>query len=173
MALIAPHTVGRAARRRGAAGQAGFTLVELMIWAGVAIAVLSAATSSYLGTRRSWEGTATLARIQRDGSIAVESIARTVRRGSSLSVAGGDSVNVYYWTGYVDSLIGCFHLDAGGDLRDMAGVSIASDVDSVRFVSPDNEALNMDIYLRDDMGTDDRTSDDQCVVLSSTVVCRN
>jgi Tfp pilus assembly protein PilW len=164
--------VGRPAGRAVPGGQAGFTITERIVWVGVAIVVLAAGLTSYLGSKRSWETTASLARIQRDGSVAMEMMARAVRHGSSVEVVG-DSLAVYYWTGSVDSLLGCFYLDDDGYLRDAAGVSIASDVDSVRFVTADNQAINIDLYLREDMNTPDRSTDDQMVLISTTAVCRN
>ena len=153
-------------------GQAGFTITEMIVWVAVAITVLAAGLASYLGSRRSWETTASLARIQRDGSTAIEMMSRSIRHGSTLAV-DGDSLSVYYWTGSVDSLLGCFYLDDDGHLRDAAGVSIASDVDSVRFVTADNQVVNIDLYLREDMNTHARTTDDQMVLVSTTAVCRN
>ena len=162
----------RSAVRTVPRGQTGFTITEMIVWVAVAITVLAAGLASYLGSRRSWETTASLARIQRDGSTAIEMVARAVRHGSSIAVVG-DSLSVYYWTGSVDSLLGCFYLDDDGHLRDMSGVSIASDVDSLRFVTGDNEVLNVDLYLREDMNTSERTTDDQMVLVSTTAVCRN
>lgn len=153
-------------------GQAGFTITEMIVWVAVAVVVLAAGLTSYLGSRRSWETTASLARIQRDGSVAMEMMARAIRHGSAVEVVG-DSLNVYYWTGSTDSLLGTFYLDDGGDLRDVAGVSIASDVDSIRFVTSDNHTVNIDLYLREDMSTPDRSTDDQMVLISTTSVCRN
>ena len=153
-------------------GQGGFTITEMIVWVAVAIVVLAAGLTSYLGSRRSWETTASLARIQRDGSVAMEMMARSIRHGSSVEVQG-DSLNVYYWTGSTDSLIGTFYLDDQGDLRDAAGVSIASDVDSVRFVTGDNQTVNIDLFLREDMNTPHRSTDDQMVLISTTSVCRN
>lgn len=166
---------GKTVRRSAAAlarGQGGFTITEMIVWVAVAIVVLAAGLTSYLGSRRSWETTASLARIQRDGSVAMEMMARSIRHGSSVEVVG-DSLNVYYWTGSSDSVIGTFYLDDLGHLRDAAGVSIASDVDSVRFVTDDNQTVNIDLYLREDMDTTERTTDDQMVLISTTSVCRN
>ncbi len=161
-------------RAAGARGQSGFTLTELLIWAGVAISVMIAATASYIGTTKSWNGTAALTRIQMDGSLAVEMMAGGIRRGSTVTVgSGGDSLSVYYWTGSVDSLVARYHLDAGGRLMDITGFEIASDVDSVRFHAVGTKVVNVDLYLRDDRNTADHPGDDLPVVLSSTVVCRN
>lgn len=153
-------------------GQGGFTITEMIVWVAVAVTVLAAGLASYLGSRRSWETTASLARIQRDGSTAIEMMARAVRHGSSLEVVG-DSLAVYYWTGSVDSVLGRFYVDDQRHLRDAAGVSIASDIDSVRFVTGDNQVVNIDVYLREDMNTPDRATDDQMVLVSTTAVCRN
>ena len=152
-------------------GQSGFSITEMIVWVAVAIVVLAAGLTSYLGSRRSWETTASLARIQRDGSIAMEMMARSIRHGSTVEV-DGDTLSVYYWTGSADSLLGRFYLH-GGLLWDAAGVSIASDVDSVRFVTGANQTVNIDLYLREDMNTAERTTDDQMVLISTTSVCRN
>ncbi len=165
------NSLSDAARPRG---ESGFTLIELMIWAGVAISVIIAATASYVGTTRSWDGTAALARIQRDGSLAVEMMARGIRSGSTATVgSAGDSLNVYYWTGSTDSLIARYYLDGQGNIRDLDGFEVATDVDSLRFGVSSGKVVNIDIYLRDDRETEDHAGDDLPVSLSSTAVCRN
>jgi hypothetical protein len=155
-------------------GQGGFSIVELLIWMGVAISVLSAATTSYIGVTRSWDGTAALSRIQADGSLAVEMIASGVRGGSSVTVGGGgNSLSVFFWTGATDSLIATYSFDGQGSIEDMTGFEVMSNVDSVRFSTIGTEVLNVDLYLRDDRGTPNHAGDDLPVVVSSTVVCRN
>jgi hypothetical protein len=155
--------------------QSGFTITEMIIWLGVALSVMMAATVSLVGTHKSWNGTADLARVQREGCIAVEAMAREVRDGSSLTVgSGGDSLSVFYWTGSYDSLITCFYLDQQQrSILNGAGAAIVDDVDSLRFVSPDGQTVSMEIYLRSDRGTPGFTGDDLPVRLSSSVVCRN
>lgn len=154
--------------------QTGFTITELVIWIGVAISVMMAATASYIGTTKSWEGTAGLARVQQEGSLAVEMMARSVREGSSVTIgSGGNSMSVYYWTGSLDSLMARYRLNDQGCVEDSYGHVIASDVDSMRIASSDGQVVNIDLYLRDDRETTNHAGDDLPVVLSSTAVCRN
>ena len=166
---------GRAAPRLLPRGQGGFTIIELIIWIGVAISVMIAATASYVGTTRSWDGTARLTRVQTEGSMAVEMIGYGVRRGSSVTVgAGADSLNVFYWTGSTDSLTARYHFDGQQRrIEDINGYEVAASVDSVRFTSADGKVVNIDVFLRDDRGTLNESGDDLPVSISSTVVCRN
>ena len=153
---------------------AGFAVAELMLWAGVSVAVFTAATAGYLGSKRCWEGTAKLAEMQRESSLAVEMMARNIRAGSRVDMPAGDNaLNVYYAGVAGDTLIASFHVDSNGVLRDASGFALAAGVDSVRFASQDGRVVNIDLYVRDDRGTPNIPSDDISVVMSSTVACRN
>jgi Tfp pilus assembly protein PilW len=162
------------ARRRGR-GEKGLTLVELTVMMGVVVTVLAAGITTYLGTTRSWEGTATLAEAQRDASLAMEIMTRAVRSGTQVSIGpAGDSLAVTLWTGSTDSLLATYyHDDSGcGYLRDMSGNALVAGLDSLLFTSSDGRTVNLDVVIRRDRGTAE-PSDDQAVLMSSTVTCRN
>ena len=80
-------------------GEGGFTIIELMIVAAVSIAVVLSVVVAYVGSVRSWNGTAGLLEIQREASLGVESIQNAVRPASNLEVAPGafgDSLEVFW-----------------------------------------------------------------------------
>ena len=155
------------------AGEGGFTLVELTFWVAISITVMAAGIAAYLGTTRSWRGTESLARIQRDACIAMETMAGGIREGTRVDIEHGDSLNVYYSLGSSDSLIAMYHVDDENQLVDGNGVVLVDDVDSLHFGSVDGSVADIDLYLRDDMGTPDAPTDDQTVLISSSAVCRN
>jgi type II secretory pathway pseudopilin PulG len=161
--------LGRTLRSNG-----GFSLPEMMLVAAVSICVAFAAAVAYQGSVRSWRGTTALLGLQRDASLAVEMIQNEVRPASDIVVsADGDSIAIYYPdSGGNDSLASYFYVDAAGYVRDMNGTALTSPVDSLRF-SYAGRTLNIDFTLKDDLGTQQRTTDDQGVYMSSSVICRN
>jgi len=168
----APDAAG--SERRGVrGGSAGFTLIELLIVAGLSVTVVVAMAAAYVGTVKSWRGTAALADVQRDASLAVEVISREVRPGSRISISDSDSLSVFLQTDTGDSLIAAFCLDDSSNLVDMEGRILASGVDSLKFTSTDAKTLNVDIWISNDVGTPNSTVDDQAVLMSTTAVCRN
>jgi prepilin-type N-terminal cleavage/methylation domain-containing protein len=152
----------------------GFSLPELMLVATVSVGVALAAAVAYQGTVRSWRGTAALLGLQRDASLAVEMIQNEVRPASNVVVsADGDSIDIYYPdSSGADSLAATFYVDAQGYVRDMNGTALTSPVDSLRFRYI-SRTLDIDFVLRDDLGTQERTTDDQGVYMSSSAICRN
>ncbi|MCD4690929.1 hypothetical protein K8S17_05650 [bacterium] len=150
----------------------GFTLPEVLIAALLAIGALAAGFAAYGGTMRSFDGTATLAELQREASMAVEVIARDVRSGSSVAIGGGgDSLSIFYYTGTYDSLYASYHCDAQHELINIAGLAIAERVSSLGFTSADGRIVNIDVLLEDTRSV--RPGDDVHVLMSSTVACRN
>ena len=174
-----PRTTGRWRMRvglygRGPKGSAGFTLIELLIAAGLSVAVIAAVVVAYSGTVRSWQTTAAYANIQREASLAVEVMARSIRPGSNVTIgSGGDSLAVILNVDGADSTIACFHLDGQGNIVDINGATVTTRVDSLGFTSVDQKTVNIDLVLRDDIGTADRLTDDQAVEMSTTAICRN
>ena len=165
-------TAGRQAA--GPTGSSGFTLTELLIAAGLSIAVIAAVIVAYSGTIRSWETTAAYANIQREASLAVEVMARSIRPGSNVEIgADGDSLEVILSADGSDSTIARFYLDAQGNIRDINGAVVTTRVDSLGFSSADQKAVNIDLVIRDDIGTAERITDDQAVEMSTTAICRN
>lgn len=155
-------------------GDGGFTLTELMIAAGLSVAVIAAVVVAYSGTVRSWQTTAAYANIQREASLAVEVMARSIRPGSNVVIgSGGDSLAVVLNTGSGDSTIAAFTLDEDGRIVDINGSVVTTRVDSLGFSSADQKTVNIDLVLRDDIGTVDRITDDQAVYISTTAICRN
>ncbi len=152
-------------------GNGGFTLPELLLAALLAIAALAAGFAAYGGTLRSFDGTASLADLQREGSTAVETIARDVRSGSSVSVTGGDSLSVFYYTGSYDSLAASYHLDQQNRVLNISGAVLAENVSALGFSTADGRVLNVDVLLEDTRRPGD--GDNIRVLMSSTVACRN
>ena len=70
----------------------GFALTELIIAAMLSVVAIAAATVIYSGAIKSWNGTDSLVDVQREGSLAIEQITRSVRPGSSATAsASGES----------------------------------------------------------------------------------
>ncbi|MFH1689128.1 MAG: prepilin-type N-terminal cleavage/methylation domain-containing protein [Candidatus Eisenbacteria bacterium] len=161
---------------RQLAGQSGFTLTEVMIVAAISIVVIMAVAVAYEGTVRSWNGTAALLEIQREASLGMEAIQNNVRPASSILVWPGvnsDSLQVFYPTLTGESLAARYNLDGNGNLIDINGTTVAANIDSIRFTLQGGTALHIDVWLRSDIGTPERTTDDQNVFISSTAVIRN
>jgi len=160
---------------RLAGGSAGFTLAEVMIVAAVSIAVVLSVVVAYVGTIRSWGGTTGLLEIQREASLGVEAIQNAVRPASTLTVTTGafsDSLEVFWEVASGDSLVARYYLDGGGNLIDINGAAVASEIDSLDFVLS-GRSLHIDAWLSSDVGTPNRTTDDQRVQVSTTAICRN
>jgi type II secretory pathway pseudopilin PulG len=156
------------------ANERGFTLTELLIAAGLSIAVIAAVVVAYSGTVRSWQTTAAYANIQREASLAIEVMARSIRPGSNVVIgAGGDSLAVVLNTGSADSTIAVFTLNDDGGIVDIHGSVLTTRVDSLGFSSADQKSVNIDLVILDDIGTADRLTDDQAVHMSTTAICRN
>ncbi len=152
----------------------GFTLVELLIAAGLSVAVIAAVIVAYTGTVRSWQTTAAYANIQREASLAIEVMARSIRPGSNVTIGtGGDSLAVILSTDASDSTIALFYLDDDGNIMDIRGAVVTNRVDSLGFSSPDQKIVNIDLVIKDDIGTAERITDDQAVHMSTTAICRN
>jgi len=146
-----------------------------MIVAAVSIAVILSVVVAYVGTVRSWSGTAGLLEIQREASLGVEAIQNAVRPSSHVEVtpgAFGDSLEVYWEVASGDSLVARYYLDGGGNLLDINGTAVASSIDSLDFVRL-GSSLHIDAWLSSDAGTPNRQTDDQRVQVSSTAICRN
>ncbi len=156
-------------------GNGGFTMAEIMIVAAISIAVILSIAVAYVGTVRSWNGTTGLLEIQREASLGMEMIQNVVRPASALAVAPGahgDSLEVYCEVASGDSLVAEFYLDGAGNMIDINGTAVASDIDSIDFVVS-GRTLHIDAWFRSDVGTPDRSTDDQRVQISTTAICRN
>ncbi len=156
-------------------GTGGFTLAEVMIVAAVSIAVVLSVVVAYVGTIRSWNGTTGLLEIQREASLGMEAIQNAVRPASDIAVAAGangDSLEVYWAVVSGDSLTAQFYLDGAGNLIDIRGTTVASYIDSLDFVLY-GRTLHVDGWFRSDIGTPNRSTDDQRVQISATAICRN
>jgi type II secretory pathway pseudopilin PulG len=160
--------------RPAVSNSGGFTLTELLIAAGLSIAVVAAVVVAYSGTVRSWQTTAAYANIQREASLAIEVMARSIRPGSNVVIgSGGDSLAVVLNADGSDSTIALFTLDDDGRVVDIHGSVVTTRVDSLGFSSADQKSVNIDLVIRDDIGTAERTTDDQAVHMSTTAICRN
>lgn len=173
--------IGRRGRRRRAAGKArrwlgdqqGFTLTELMIAVGVMGLVVAPCVSVYLATTHSWQGTAALADVQRDAAFATEVMVRAIRPASEVRVgARPDSMEVVFHRAAGDSVGARYYVNQDRQLVDINGIVLVEGVDSVVFAISGG-IVSIDITLTDDSGTPLRWTDDQSVLMSSSVVCRN
>jgi len=157
------------------AGGGGFTLAEVMIVAAISVVVVMSVVVAYVGTARSWNGTTGLLNIQREASLGVEVIQNAVRPASSLTVSSGvngDSLEVYYSVASGDSLAAEFYMDDAGNLLDINGATVSSNLDSIHFTVVGSQ-LHINAWHRSDAGTPNRATDDQAVEIFSTVSCRN
>lgn len=154
-------------------GRRGISLIEPVVATAASAGVVLAVITVYVSTIRSWEGTAALADVQREASLAMEVMTKNIRPGSMVSITGGDSIEVFLRLDGGDSLIARYYLDTAGNLRDNADNVVTTAVESLAFSSPDNQQVNIDVVLKNDMETPDRSTDDQSALVSSTVICRN
>ncbi len=152
----------------------GFVLTELIIAISLSLVAIAAATVIYSVAIKSWNGTASLVDVQREGSLAVEQMVRRIRPGSSVTAnASGESLSVFFAAASGDSMIACFYLDGQHCLRNIDGGTITDRVDSLRFDISGQHTVNIDIWIRDNAGTAAHTADDNAVLYSSSAVCRN
>ncbi len=155
----------------------GLTLPDIIVAIAVSSLVIAAGVTFYAGVVRSSRGTTCLAGLQRDAAFGMEIMTRDVREGSSVtvvpsSVAGSDSLNIYFQVGGVDTLLERYHLDDQGRLINRSGTTLMTNADSLR-VTKDGSMVNVTIYLRDSMGSEGRVTDDQTVQMVGTAACRN
>jgi len=161
--------------RRGLADSGGFTLAEVLVVAAISIAVVLSIVVAYVGTIQSWNGTAALLEIQREASLGIEAIQNSVRPASDIVVSSGafgDSLEVYWEVASGDSLVDRYYLNGNGDLLDINGTTVAAGLDSIDFVMSGG-TLHIDAWLSNDVGTPNRTTDDQAIQVSTTAICRN
>jgi Tfp pilus assembly protein PilW len=136
--------------------------------------IVAPCVTVYLATQDSWAGTAALADVQRDAWFVIDLISRNTRGASAVNIPGRvDSMEVVFHTSSGDSVVGRYYVDGQNRLVDINGTVLVRDVDTVCFTSADGKTVNMDVTLTDGMGTPTCGADDQSVLLSSSVVCRN
>lgn len=135
-------------RRRGSAGSLGdfdgFSLVELMISLVLGLLVTAAAVGIFLSNQRTWRATESLARIQEDGRVAFELMARDLRQaagnpcGRDLPVANvlnvASAASAPWWMDWGRGIIG---YDNGVLPRSAAGT------DAVEFVSSGSQVVTV------------------------------
>jgi type IV pilus assembly protein PilW len=111
---------GRVAARRAAAG---VTLVELMIALVLGILVAGAAISVFLATRQTYAATESMGRLQENGRVAFELLARDLREAASDSCGADltDAVNV------VNSPTARWYTDFAGGIRGFDGSTACPD----------------------------------------------
>lgn len=161
----------------GVANQRGITMPDVLLAMAVSSLVIVAGATFYAGVLRSGRGTTGLAGLQRDAAFGMEIMTRDIREGSSItifpgSVAGSDSMSIYYQVGGVDTLLERYHLDASGALVNRSGTTLMTNADSLR-ITKAGSMVNVELYLRDTMGSPGRASDDQRVQIVGTAACRN
>jgi type IV pilus assembly protein PilW len=136
-----------ALRRRSAGGRGnngGFSVVELMISLALGLLVTAAAVAVFLSNQRTFRATESLARIQEDGRVAFELMARDLRQaagnpcGRNLPVANvlnGASASAAQW--WMDPSRGVVGYDNGALARSAAGT------DAVEFVSSGSQVATV------------------------------
>lgn len=172
-----PGAVAQRGFRQHPGRERGLTLVDLVIAMAVSSFVIAAGVAFYMGVLRSSRGTTSLAGLQRDAAFGMEIMTRDIREGSSVtvspgSVAGSDSLSIYYQVGGVDTLLEHYSLDDQGRLVNRSGTVLMTDADSLR-VTRSGNLVNVEIYLRDAMGSPQSPSDDQSLQMVGTAACRN
>ncbi|MFH1690362.1 MAG: hypothetical protein ABIE42_09025 [Candidatus Eisenbacteria bacterium] len=170
-------SVSRKGLRRRLRNERGITMPDIIIAMAVSSLVIAAGVTFYMGVLRSSRGTTSLAGLQRDAAFGMEIITRDIREGSSVtvvpgSVAGSDSLSIYYQVGGVDSLLERYYIDAQGRLTNRSGTALVSNADSLRVTHAGN-MVNVELYLRDSMGSPQSVSDDQTLQMVGTAACRN
>jgi hypothetical protein len=135
--------------------------------------VVAPCVSVYIATTRSWQGTEALAEVQRDASFAMDVMTRQIREASSVVIgASPDSIEVMFRGDAGDTVGARYYVNGEHQLVDINGTVLVNGVESLVFAR-EGSALNIDVTLTDDSGTPDRWTDDQSVLMSSSVVCRN
>jgi len=155
----------------------GMTLPDIIVAMTVTGLVIVAAATFYAGVVRSGRGTTSLAGLQRDAAFGMEVMTRDIREGSSVtivpgSVAGSDSLSIFYQVGGVDTLLESYYLDGQGKLINRSGTALMTNADSLR-ITKAGSIVNVTLYLRDSMGSPDRVTDDQTVEMVGSAACRN
>lgn len=130
--------------RCGRQYNAGFSLVELMISLVLGLLVTAAAVGIFLSSQRTWRATESLARLQEDGRVAFELMARDLRQaagnpcGGNLPVAnvlaGASAASAPWWMESERGLVG---YDNGALARSAAGT------DAVEFVSSGSRVVTV------------------------------
>jgi prepilin-type N-terminal cleavage/methylation domain-containing protein len=160
--------------RRVTPGECGFTLAELLVAVAVTGLIVAPCVVIYVATLDSWEGTAALADTQRDAWFVIDRIVRTTRGASEVDISGrADSMEVVIRTASGDSVVARYYVDDQDNLVDHNGVVLVSNVDSIRFSNASAGGVDLDVTLTHYMGTPGCKTDDQSVLLSSSVMCRN
>jgi type IV pilus assembly protein PilW len=123
---------------------AGFSLVELMISLVLGLLVTAAAVGIFLSNQRTFRATESLARIQEDGRVAFELMARDLRQaagnpcGRTLPMAnvlsGASAAAVPWWMDWDRGITG---YDNGGLARSAAGT------DAIEFVSSGSQVATV------------------------------
>jgi hypothetical protein len=165
---------GSVLRAGSVRGEGGFTLAELLVAAVVSALIVAPCVTVYLATLDSWEGTAALADTQRDAWFVIDRIVRTTRGASEVDISGRvDSMEVVLHRATGDTVVARYYVDSQGDLVDKNGVVLVRNVDSISFANASAGGVDIDVTLTHEMGTPQCYTDDQSVLLSSSVICRN
>ncbi len=134
----------RSQRGRSVRANGGFSLVELMISLVLGLLVSIAAIAIFLSSQRTWRATESLARIQEDGRVAFELMARDLRQaggtpcGTNLPVAnvlnGASATTAPWWMNWGAAVVG---YDRGA-LEDSA-----AGTDAIEFVTSGSQVVTV------------------------------
>ena len=159
-------------------GNAGFTLLEVMVVGIIGAIILLAAFSMYLTSMETWDLSGARLALQRNGDLTVRRMLFDIRHGDTVTIgAGSTSMAVTRTISGTTSTLAQYALVGdqvwrwGAGLADSA--AIVSDVTELQFSSSNGVKVSISMTLADDMGTTALPYDDQRVEINSVAVCRN
>ena len=154
-------------------GNAGITLLEVMIAGLVGAIILIAAFTMYLTSMETWDLSGARLALQRNGDRAVKQMAFEIRHGDTV-VVGADSTSIAVTRSEsgTTTTLATFALSGDQVLNDH-GTVLANNVTDLRFSSSNGVKVWISMTLADDMGTTALPYDDQRVQINSVAVCRN
>jgi len=170
MRALRPHERAPGERRPG---NAGITMMEVIIAGFIGAIVLVAAISMYLTSMETWDVSGARLALQRNGDRAVKQIAFDIRHGDTVVVgADSTSIDVTRTISGTTTTLATFTF-SGDQVQNQYGTVLADHVTDLRFSSSNGVKVWISMTLADDMGTTALPYDDQRVQINSVAVCRN
>jgi Tfp pilus assembly protein PilE len=163
--------------RRGAdrrlPGNAGITMLEVMIAGLIGAIILLAAFTMYLTSIETWDISGARLALQRNGDRAVKQMAFDIRHGDTVTISpDSTAIAVTRTVSGTTTTLATFAL-SGDQVVNQFGTVLTSDVTDLTFSSSNGVKVWISMTLADDMGTTALPFDDQRVQINSVAVCRN